>query len=64
MIEPILVSGPLDAKIWFQLKDKMPEFLYADLCMTPPWESSTYQSTTTNGQFSSVFILGKYESHE
>lgn len=44
------VEGTLDAKIWFQLKgDTFPEFLYADLCMTPPWESSTYQSTTTDG---------------
>ena len=40
----------LDAKIWFELKeDAVPEFIYADLCVSPPWESSTFQSTTTDG---------------
>ena len=55
MIEPNQVELTLDANIWFRPKDanKFPEILYADLCMTPPWESSTYQSTTTDGKLSS-----------
>ena len=50
MIKPYKVEGPLDAKIWFQPKEpgKTIEFIHADLCMTPPWESSTWQSTTTD----------------
>ena len=51
MIKLIEVEGPLDAKIWFQLRTgKFPEFIYADLCMTPPWEYTGY-STTTDGKF-------------
>jgi len=44
------VEGPLDAKIWFQPKEpgQTIEFIHADLCMTPPWESSTWHSTTTD----------------
>ena len=49
MIKPYKVEGPLDAKIWFQPKEpgKTIEFIHADLCMTPPWESSTWASSTT-----------------
>ena len=48
-MEPIEVETTLDAKMWFELKgDAFPEFIYADLCITPPWESSTWHSTTTD----------------
>ena len=48
-MEPVEVETTLDAKMWFELNgDAFPEFIYADLCITPPWESSTYQSTTTD----------------
>ena len=49
ILKPVQVETTLDAKMWFELKgDAFPEFIYADLCITPPWESSTYQSTTTD----------------
>ena len=49
--EPDKVEMTLDANIWFEVEElngDLPEFIYADLCVSPPWESSTYQSTTTN----------------
>ena len=45
------VETTLDAKIWFELIDDLfPEFVYADLCITPPWESSTTAGTTTEAE--------------
>jgi len=61
-MEPVEVETTLDAKMWFELKgDAFPEFIYADLCITPPWESSTYQSTTTvAGNFCQIPYLNSH----